>query len=126
MCLDRGKGWCAAGKPRFEILHLARKVSGANVPLPVTLLRLVLGLTLPRLLHRSLLLALPPELGQYLLTAACALNIAGSPLPIPILPCMACLYSEFSRLQHIPCLAPSTPPIPVCRLLGPFHEYFLV
>jgi hypothetical protein len=47
------------------------------VPLPATLLRMILNATLPRLLHRSLLTALPPELGQYLLDAGQEVHVAG-------------------------------------------------
>ncbi len=46
--------------------------------MPKTLLRLILNATLPRLIHRGLLTALPPELGQYLLESAQELHVAGS------------------------------------------------
>lgn len=70
-------GWRSGGKPKFEIKELRRTLKKSSIPMPKALLRLVLNATLPRLLHRGLLTALPPELGHYLLDSAKDLHIAG-------------------------------------------------
>ncbi|CAL8467730.1 g7268 [Coccomyxa elongata] len=70
-------GWRSGGKPKFEIKELRRTLKDSNIPMPKTLLRLILNATLPRLIHRGLLTALPPELGQYLLESAQELHVAG-------------------------------------------------
>jgi hypothetical protein len=71
-------GWRSAGKPRFEVRELGRTLRGSSIPLPKALLKLVLGATVPRLAHRALLAALPPELGSYLLEAGQGVHIAGA------------------------------------------------
>ena len=45
--------------------------------MPKTLLRMILNATLPRLIQRALLVALPPELGQYLLSCKQGIHITG-------------------------------------------------
>lgn len=72
-------GWRAGAKPRFEVRELGRTLRSSSVPLPKALLRLVLAATLPRLLQRALLTALPPELGEYLLECGQAVHVAGAP-----------------------------------------------
>ena len=79
-CTCSVTGWRPAGKPRFEVRELGRTLKGSSVPLPKALLKLVLTATLPRLLQRGLLTALPPELGEYLLDCGQALHIGGAPI----------------------------------------------
>ena len=74
-------GWRPAGKPLFEVRNLQRTLKNSSVPVPKTLLRMILNATLPRLLQRTLLVALPPELGQYLLACKQGVHIAGAALP---------------------------------------------
>ena len=74
-------GWRPAGKPHFEVRNLQRTLKNSSVPVPKTLLRMILNATLPRLLQRTLLVALPPELGQYLLACKQSVHIAGADLP---------------------------------------------
>ena len=71
-------GWRSGGKPKFEIKELRHSLKDSNIPMPTTLLRLILNATLPRLLHRGLLTALPPELGQYLLDSAQEIHVTGA------------------------------------------------
>ena len=71
-------GWRPAGKPRFEVVNLQRSLKNSSVPMPKTLLRMILNATLPRLIQRALLVALPPELGQYLLACKQGIHIAGA------------------------------------------------
>ena len=71
-------GWRPAGKPRFEVVNLQRSLKNSTVPMPKTLLRMILNATLPRLIQRALLVALPPELGQYLLACKQGIHIAGA------------------------------------------------
>jgi len=73
-------GWRSAGKPRFEVRNLQRTLKKSTVPIPKTLLRMILNATLPRLIQRALLVALPPELGQYLLACKQGVHIAGAVL----------------------------------------------
>ena len=61
--------------------NLQRTLKNSSVPVPKTLLRMILNATLPRLLQRTLLVALPPELGQYLLACKQDVHIAGADLP---------------------------------------------
>ena len=83
------------GRPQWEVTHLRRAVTGNNVPLPRTLMRLVLALVVPRLVTRLLLTMLPPELGTYLIAADQTLYLAGGPHNAPP---MACAGSP--RAQH--------------------------
>ena len=71
-------GWRPAGKPKFEVRNLQRTLKNSTVPMPKTLLRMILNATLPRLIQRALLVALPPELGQYLLACRQGIHIAGA------------------------------------------------
>ena len=71
-------GWQAGAKPQWDIIHLRRAVSGASIPMPRALLKLVLSLLVPRLLQRSILSALLPELGKYLVEADQAVHVAGA------------------------------------------------
>ena len=73
-------GWTVGGRPLWEVTHLRRAVTGNSVPLPRTLLKLVLSLVVPRLLIRLLLTMLPVELGTYILGADQTLYLAGEPL----------------------------------------------
>lgn len=84
-------GWRSAGKPRFEIRNLQRTLKRSTVPIPKTLLRMILNATLPRLIQRALLVALPPELGQYLLACKQGVRIAGAFLHMP-----ACQFGHVS------------------------------
>ena len=71
-------GWRPAGKPTFEVRNLQRTLKSSTVPMPKTLLRMILNATLPRLIQRALLAALPQELGQYLLACRQGIHIAGA------------------------------------------------
>ena len=71
-------GWRPAGKPTFEVKNLQRTLKSSTVPMPKTLLRMILNATLPRLIQRALLAALPQELGQYLLACRQGIHIAGA------------------------------------------------
>ena len=71
-------GWRPAGKPTFEVRNLQRTLKSSTVPMPKTLLRMILNATLPRLIQRALLVALPQELGQYLLACRQGIHIAGA------------------------------------------------
>ena len=52
--------WVAAGgEAAFEVRNLQRTLKNSTVPVPKTLLRMILNATLPRLLQRTLLVALP-------------------------------------------------------------------
>lgn len=75
--LCRITGWKAAGRPVFEINSLAREVKGNTVPLPKTLLKLILGMVVPRVVQRKIQALLPPELGQYLSEAQQGIHLAG-------------------------------------------------
>ena len=77
-------------RPQWEVTHLRRAVTGNSVPLPRTLLRLVLALVVPRILTRLLLTMLPPELGTYLLGADQTVYLAGEAFAVCICKC-ACL-----------------------------------
>ena len=59
-------------------MNLQRTLKNSTVPMPKTLLRMILNATLPRLIQRALLVALPPELGQYLLACKQGIHIAGA------------------------------------------------
>eukprot|EP00884_Botryococcus_braunii_P016870 jgi/Botrbrau1/3867/Bobra.0183s0091.1 len=73
----RVTGWRAAGAPVLDVIHLHKEVHGASVPVPRFLLKLILTSVLPGVLQRSLQLALPAELGSYLLDSALPLHLAG-------------------------------------------------
>lgn len=78
----------------FEIQNLQRTLKASSVPVPRTLLRLILNATLPRLLQRALLVALPPELGQYLLACGQGIHIAGArTCAHAILKCSLCVHT---------------------------------
>lgn len=73
----RVTGWRASGRPVFEVNSLAREVKGNTLPLPRTLLKLVLSMVLPRVLQRKMQALLPPELGQYLAEAKRGVHVTG-------------------------------------------------
>ena len=71
--------------------------------MPKTLLRMILNATLPRLIQRALLVALPPELGQYLLACKQGIHIAGAAAAQAVLEApaaLACTILEPTGLQH--------------------------
>ena len=73
--------------------------------MPKTLLRMILNATLPRLIQRALLVALPQELGQYLLACRQGIHIAGATLasscchPRSLLSLINC-YSTMPQKHH--------------------------
>ena len=71
------QGWQATSKPVFEIHSLERSVKGNSVPMPKSVIRLILNSVLPRLLQRKLLRVLPQELGEYLLQAGEGFGLGG-------------------------------------------------
>ena len=71
------QGWQATSKPAFEIHSLERSVKGNSVPMPKSVIRLILNSVLPRLLQRRLLRLLPQELGEYLLQAGKGFGLGG-------------------------------------------------
>ena len=71
------QGWQATSKPAFEIHSLERSVKGNSVPMPKSVIRLILNSVLPRLLQRKLLRLLPQELGEYLLQAGKGFSLGG-------------------------------------------------
>ena len=60
------------------MVNLQRSLKNSPVPMPKMLLRMILNAPLPRLIQRALLVALPPELGQYLLACKQGIHIAGA------------------------------------------------
>ena len=78
LCLCSVQGWQATSKPAFEIHSLERSVKGNSVPMPKSVIRLILNSVLPRLLQRRLLRLLPQELGEYLLQAGKGFALGGA------------------------------------------------
>jgi len=74
---SRLKGWQAAKAVEFEVLSLHSKVKGNSMPLPKTLIKTMLNLVLPKVVRRSILPAMPKELGEYLLESGGGLGVAG-------------------------------------------------
>ncbi|KAL4450201.1 hypothetical protein ABPG77_010870 [Micractinium sp. CCAP 211/92] len=64
-----GGGWRQADKPQFDVQHLTYKLKGNNVPMPSTLVKHLLRVFIPEIIQRRLLPLLPPEFGDYMLTA---------------------------------------------------------
>ncbi|KAL4421597.1 hypothetical protein ABPG75_010888 [Micractinium tetrahymenae] len=64
-----GGGWRQADKPQFDVQHLTYKLRGNNVPMPSTLVKHLLRVFIPEIIQRRLLPLLPPEFGDYMLTA---------------------------------------------------------
>ena len=90
------------------MIHLRRAVTGANIPMPRALLKLVLSLLVPRLLQRAILGSLLPELGKYLLEADQSIHLAGAPSVLVVLSCTVytlcalCLSSVLPELgKHL-------------------------
>ena len=75
-------GWQCPAKPKFSIKHLNRVVKGNSVPVPKTLLKFMLTAVVPRILQRSIMTSLPPEVGRVLLEAGKGFHIAGGTSPL--------------------------------------------
>jgi len=85
-CTCRVTGWRAAGRPVFDINNLAREVAGNTVPLPKTLLKLILTMVVPRVILQKVQALLPVELGDYLSRAQKGVHVTGDPPPPNPLP----------------------------------------
>lgn len=70
-------GWQAPERSSFEILHLERKVTGNNLPLPRTLIKTILNMVMPRVFTKIFLTTLPVELGTYIMDTKDRLVISG-------------------------------------------------
>eukprot|EP00887_Chlorella_sp_A99_P003983 scaffold11.g3983.t1 len=62
-------GWHKGDKALFDVQHLAYKLRGNNVPMPSALVKQLLRIFIPDIIHRRLQMLLPKELGDYLMTA---------------------------------------------------------
>jgi hypothetical protein len=125
--LCSASGWRPAGKPRFEVRNLQRTLKNSSMPVPKTLLRMILNATLPRLLQRTLLVALPPELGQYLLACKQGVHFAGADVARVSLPTTPSCNREQCTAHHRgyvdPDISPKTP-LQVCmqdQIMGVLH-----
>ena len=103
MLFFRVTGWEVAGKPVFEINSLAREVKGNTVPLPKTLLKLILGIVLPRVLQRKVQALLPVELGQYLSDAPQGFHITGKSCVLETCILVAFLEVPLQCSQNVQC-----------------------
>ena len=93
------QGWQATSKPAFEIHSLERSVKGNSVPMPKSVIRLILNSVLPRLLQRKLLRLLPQELGEYLLQAGKGFGLGGE-LYAWCVPCACAAPLSFCSCVH--------------------------
>lgn len=97
-------GWHKAEKALFDVQNLSYKLKGNNVPMPSTLVKHLLRIFIPDLIHRRLQALLPKELGSYLMRGALGwvqlgcqamsalVCLSDSPgLPPPVLMCPALL-----------------------------------
>jgi len=74
---SRLKGWQAAKAVGFEVISLRHTAKGSSVPLPTTLVKMILNLVLPKVVKRSVIPAVPKELGEYLLDSGTGMKVGG-------------------------------------------------